>query len=156
MGPSLTKCVACGSDYARPGERCHRRGGGFHDIRKFDRETRTFGHRVNSSGSMTPSELAAECKRLATRTDASGNPVKPTLPDVRPLVDAWYSLPGNGAGGMLLHAVLDDHNYERPHIVSSIQRAHRVFDKNPELYPEAAMWLGEVMLLMSNSQRRRL
>ena len=45
-----------------------------------------------------------------------------------------------------MHCVLDDHNYERRHIRSCIEGCAK---------PETR-WLGEVLLLLSNSQRRRM
>jgi hypothetical protein len=87
---------------------------------------------------MTADEIIAECRRLCARG------TKPTLPEVRPLSKAYYALPGNTVGGEL-HAVLDDGNYERCFIRSCIAAADR---------PESR-WLGHVLLLLSNSQRRR-
>ena len=88
---------------------------------------------------MTAEQLAEACRALHDRG------TKPTLPEVRPLVRAYYALPGNGAGGEL-HAVLDDHNYERSSIRYCIARASKVETR----------WLGHVLLMLSNSQRRRL
>src|SRR5689334_18313703 len=85
------------------------------------------------------SSVEARCYALI----AAGT--KPTLDVVRPLVDDFYALPGNGAGGAL-HCVLDDDNYERCHIQSTI-------DENSD--PTATL-LARVLLLLSNSQRRRL
>lgn len=103
---------------------------------------------------MTADQLIAECKRLAARPGTGtesvwhqGRPpgAKPTLAEVRPLLRAYYRLPGNGVGGEL-HCVLDDGNYERRHIRSCIASAERVETR----------WLGHVLLLLSNSQRRRM
>lgn len=105
---------------------------------------------------MTAEELIAECQRLCGISyvpayngigfiiERHGAP-KPTLPEVRPLVRAFRKLPGNIVGGEL-HCVLDDHNYERRHIRSCIEGCAK---------PETR-WLGEVLLLLSNSQRRRM
>lgn len=79
------------------------------------------------------------CLKLA------GRGTKPTLPEVRPLVREYYAMPGNLAGGGL-HVVLDDGNYER--------RAIRYCLANPRDAETSA--LGQVLLLLSNSQRRRL
>lgn len=91
---------------------------------------------------MTSDELIAECRRILDRG------TKPVLPEVRPLVRAFYALPGNGAGGAL-HAVLDDGNYERKFIHECIGRASGPGDV-------AARLLGWVLCLLSNSQRRRV
>lgn len=88
---------------------------------------------------MTAAEITAECQRLHARGS------KPTLPEVRPLIEAYYELPGNGAGGEL-HIVLDDSNYERGHIRWCIEGATKVETR----------WLGHVLLMLSNSQRRRM
>lgn len=99
---------------------------------------------------MTAAQIIAECQRLCGWSCVGGvlrqvDVPKPTLPEVRPLVRAFRKLPGNIVGGEL-HCVLDDHNYERRHIRSSIAGATK---------PEAR-WLGHVLLLLSNSQRRRM
>lgn len=88
---------------------------------------------------MTAQEIATACEALC------GSPHKPTLPEVRPLVDAYYKLDGNGAGGEL-HVVLDDYNYERHCISYCIENAKK----------DETIWLGRVLLKLSNSQRRRL
>jgi hypothetical protein len=87
---------------------------------------------------VTAEQIIAECQRLVTRG------TKPTLPEVRPLTDAYYKLPGNAAGGEL-HCVLDDYNYERRFIRSALASAGK---------PETR-WLCHVLLMLSNSQRRR-
>lgn len=86
--------------------------------------------------------LTDACRRIVERG------TKPTLPEVRPLVDAYYALPGNGAGGSL-HVVLDDNNVERRFIESGIEHARERDDLDGE-------WLARVLLLLSPSQRRRL
>jgi len=88
---------------------------------------------------VTAEQITEACRALKRRG------TKPTLPEVRPLVDAYYALPGNGAGGEL-YVVLDDGNYQRCHIWYCIVHAQRVESR----------WLGHVLLLLSNSQRRRL
>ncbi len=90
---------------------------------------------------MTADEIRDACKALVARG------TKPTRLETRPLTDAFYKLPGNAAGGSL-HCVLDDGNYERCHIEWSIGHAEERGD-------ETAVWLARVLLLMSNSQRRR-
>lgn len=90
---------------------------------------------------MTP--FAAACRAIVDRG------TKPALPEVRSLVDEFYAMPGNGAGGYALHCVLDDNNWERCFVESSIETARELGDVNAE-------WLARVLLLMSNSQRRKL
>jgi hypothetical protein len=88
---------------------------------------------------MTAEQITEACLALVARG------TKPTLPEVRPLIDAYYALPGNGAGGEL-HCVLDDHNYERCHIRSTLDRAQK----------EETKALCRVLLMLSNSQRRKV
>ncbi len=88
---------------------------------------------------MTAADMIAACKRIIERG------TKPTLPEVRPLVKAYYALPGNGAGGDL-HCVLDDGNKDRSSVRFCIDHAR----------DEETRWLGHVLLLLSNSQRRRV
>ncbi len=85
------------------------------------------------------SAIIAACRRLCERG------TKPTLPEVKPLVNAYYALPENGAGGEL-HIVLDDGNKERSSVRYCIERAQH----------EETVWLGRVLLLLSNSQRRKV
>ncbi len=83
--------------------------------------------------------IIAECRRLVARKH------KPSLLEVRPIVEAYYMLPGGGAGGEL-HTVLDDGNYSSSSIRWSIEWAKR----------EETRALGALLLMLSNSQRRRL
>lgn len=87
---------------------------------------------------MTADEIIAACQRIVARG------TKPTLLEVRPLTRAYYKLPGNSVGGEL-HVVLDDGNYERRFVKACIARATKVESR----------WLGHVLLMLSNSQRRR-
>lgn len=84
-------------------------------------------------------DICDACRRIIERG------TKPTLPEVRPLIDEYYALPGNGAGGGL-HIVLDDGNYERGNVQYCIDRAS----------DEETRQLGLVLLMLSNSQRRRM
>ena len=88
---------------------------------------------------MKAPEIVAACEALIARG------TKPTRPDVSPLIEAFYKLPGNGAGGDL-HVVLDDHNVERQHVRYCVETA-----TDP-----VAIALGRVLLLLSNSQRRKI
>jgi len=67
---------------------------------------------------------------------------------VQPLVEAFYELDGNGAGGSL-HVVLDDGNLEDDNIKYCIKYAQERADHTAEL-------LGQVLLQMSPTQRRRV
>lgn len=85
-------------------------------------------------------QIIAMCKPLVERG------TKPTLPEVRPIIDLWYALPGNGAGGDL-HVELDDGNLENHFLIDNIGSPYHC---------EAAQWISTVLLLLSRSQRRRL
>jgi hypothetical protein len=91
---------------------------------------------------MEPSTIVAECLALVLRG------TKPTLVEVRPLVAALYALPGGGAGGSL-HSVLDDGNWRRDSVEYCIRYAEERGDA-------VCAALGRVLLLLSNSQRRKL
>lgn len=73
---------------------------------------------------------------------------KPTLPEVIPLVRAWYALPGNGAGGMF-HIIIDDGNYEQHFANSALKEARETGDP-------VAIELAEKLAAMSSTQRRKL
>ncbi len=88
---------------------------------------------------MTVDEIIRACQILI----AFGG--KPTLPEVRPLIDAYYDLDGNGAGGEL-HIVLDDNNVETHFIRWCFWHAKR----------QESRALCLVLLMLSNSQRRKL
>jgi hypothetical protein len=74
--------------------------------------------------------------------------VRPTVPDVAPLVRAYYAKPGNDMGGSL-HIVLEDENVADHHVAACIQFARERGD-------EDGMWLARVLLTMSRTQRLRL
>ena len=74
---------------------------------------------------------------------------KPNVPLVRPMVEAFYALPGNGAGGYHLHVVLDDGNWEDIFVHSSVESAREAGDI-------AALLLAQTLLLLSPTQRRKL
>lgn len=73
---------------------------------------------------------------------------KPTVPDVAPLVRAYYALPLNGAGGSL-HIVLDDGNVSDGDVEFCVARAEERGD-------EDGAALARVLLRMSKTQRRKL
>lgn len=97
------------------------------------------GVRVMALG---PDEISSACIALLMR----GN--KPTIPEVRPLVDAYRSLPGNGAGGSL-HIVLDDGNVGDRNVQFCAQEAQDRGD-------EPGGKLSRVLLRMSKTQRKKL
>lgn len=74
--------------------------------------------------------------------------VKPTVPEVLPLVEAYYAKDGNGAGGSL-HIVLDDGNVANGHIEFCRDYAERKGDKDGAA-------LAAILLRMSRTQRHRL
>ncbi len=81
--------------------------------------------------------------------------VKPTVPEVLPLVDAYYGFDGCGVGGSL-HIVLDDGNLEDEQVQFCIENAiagHWCTDDKPD---EAGELLGRLLLLMSMTQRRKI
>lgn len=73
---------------------------------------------------------------------------KPTIPEVAPLIAAYYNLPNNGAGGSL-HIVLDDAN---------VERHHAEFCREYAL--EKGDWVGaalaNILTRMSTTQRKKL
>lgn len=73
---------------------------------------------------------------------------KPTLPDVIPLVRAYYAKPGNSAGGSL-HIVLDDGNVSDAHIRFCMDEAQKNGD-------EDGVILARLLLSLSKTQRRKL
>lgn len=73
---------------------------------------------------------------------------KPTLPEVIPLVRAWYKLPGNGAGGMF-HIIIDDGNCEQHFANSALEDARETGDP-------VAIELAEKLAAMSSTQRKKL
>jgi hypothetical protein len=74
--------------------------------------------------------------------------LKPTVPEVLPMVYAYRDTEGNGAGGSL-HSVFDDGNLEDRHIKGCIECAKGRGDA-------AGVELGETLLRMSRTQRRKL
>lgn len=73
---------------------------------------------------------------------------KPTVPDVLPLVRAYYAKPENGVGGNL-HIVLDDGNVEDSHVRFCLDRAHEAGDAD-------GIALAGLLLRMSRTQRLKL
>jgi hypothetical protein len=75
-------------------------------------------------------------------------PAKPTVPEVLPLVEAFYGIPGNGVGGSL-HIVLDDDNYEQHHIEWCVTYAEAHRDTRGAA-------LARILAAMSPTQRHKL
>lgn len=73
---------------------------------------------------------------------------KPTVPEVLPLVRAYYAKGGCGAGGNL-HVVLDDGNVEDCFVESCLDRCRESRDADGEQ-------LASLLLKMSKTQRRKL
>jgi hypothetical protein len=80
--------------------------------------------------------------------DIEQPPKKPTVPEVIPLVKAWYALPGNGVGG-IFHVLLDNGNCEQHFANSALQDARELGDPQ-------AIELAEKLVAMSQTQRRKL
>lgn len=74
--------------------------------------------------------------------------VKPTVPEVLPLVQALYQTE-RGACGCCLHAVLDDGNVLDDHVAYSMQRAE-------EAGHQDCRALAALLLRMSKTQRLKL
>jgi hypothetical protein len=75
-------------------------------------------------------------------------PTRPTVPQLVPLIRAYYAKPGNLVGGNL-HAVLDDGNLADGHIEWCLARARDEGDADGVL-------LAELLLQMTPTQRRKL
>jgi hypothetical protein len=86
---------------------------------------------------------------LLTRIEALiARGTKPTVPEVQPLVAAFYALPENGAGGSL-HVVLDDGNVADGHVEGCIEYAEKRGDA-------IGAALGRLLMLCSKTQREKL
>ncbi len=73
---------------------------------------------------------------------------RPTVPEVVPLVDAYYAKPGNSVGGSL-HTVLDDGNLRDSHIAYCRETAEKNGDS-------AGVHIANLLLQMSMTQRRKV
>lgn len=73
---------------------------------------------------------------------------KPTVPEVLPLVKAYYAKPDNGAGGNL-HIVLDDGNVQDSSVRFCLSQAERAQDLD-------GIVLAQLLLKMSRTQRLKL
>lgn len=88
------------------------------------------------------SDIISMCVPLVTRLN------RPTVPEVRAIIDAWYARPGNGAGGEL-HSELDDGNLEDSNLLSNLV-------DNWRSCSQEARWISLVILRLTPSQRRRM
>lgn len=91
--------------------------------------------------------FVAKAKQLA---DYLGGPISVVARpnEIELLVEEFYALPGNGAGG-LLHIVLDDGNTEQIHVEFCRQEARKAGD-------EPAYWMAQVLLALTDEERRRV
>jgi len=71
--------------------------------------------------------------------------MKPTVPDVIPLIEAYYKKPGNEVGGNL-HVVLDDYNIDTASVQFCLDQATAENDAD-------GVKLAEMLLQMSRTQR---
>lgn len=76
---------------------------------------------------------------------ALGNP---TVPEVLPLIRAYYAKPGNSVGGHL-HITLEDGNVDDDSVRYCIESSRWCGDDD-------GVALGEILLRMSRTQRRKL
>lgn len=74
--------------------------------------------------------------------------MKPTVPQVLPLVNCFMRLPGNGVGGVL-HIVLSDGNVADSHVEFCRNQAVQEVD-------QCGYFLATVLLNMSKTQRSKL
>lgn len=74
--------------------------------------------------------------------------IKPSVPEVLPLVREFYRIPGNLAGGKL-HIVLDNGNVDDDSVGFCIREALEAGDT-------VAAELGQLLLVMSYTQRDKL
>lgn len=73
---------------------------------------------------------------------------RPKVPDVMPLVRAYFAKPGNGAGGNL-HVALDDGNLDNGSLQFCLSECEREHD-----YDGATIM--RLMLQMTRTQRRHI
>ena len=78
-----------------------------------------------------------------------GKPVKPTIPEVKPLIQALYASPGLGQVGCCLHCVLDDQNVRDGDVLAAETRAVEV--NHPECQK-----IARLLMQMSKTQRLKL
>ena len=76
------------------------------------------------------------------------NPDRPIVPQVLPLAEAYYRLPGNSIGGRW-HVVLDDGNLGDCCVESALVRCREEGD-------QAGIVLGELLRQMTLTQRKKI
>ena len=74
--------------------------------------------------------------------------MKPTIPEVMPMICEYRDTEGNGVGGSL-HIVLDDGNVEDHFVSRCVEEAEKKGDV-------AGANLGRTLLKMSKTQRRKI
>lgn len=89
------------------------------------------------------SDIIPMCIPLLTRLN------RPTVSEVRAIIDAWYARPENGAGGEL-HSELDDGNLEDSFLLSNL------VPSGWQNLSQEARWISLVILRLTRSQRRRM
>ena len=75
----------------------------------------------------------------------ASTPRPPSGADVESLIERFYELPGNAAGGSL-HVVLDDGNWERDSVIYSRDWARRERDAAGEAFADLLLTLGDEQL----------
>lgn len=73
---------------------------------------------------------------------------KPTIPDILPLLLAYYAKPGNAVGGSL-YTIMENGNIQDKHVQYCLDSARANGDDDGVL-------LAEMLLRMSKTQRSRL
>jgi len=73
---------------------------------------------------------------------------KPTVPEVLPLVNQYYSHPKNGVGGNL-HIVFEDGNIDDHSVEFCLEQAQEKKDKE-------GVVIANLLLQMSKTQRKKL
>jgi len=73
---------------------------------------------------------------------------KPTIPEVMPLIKAYYAISGNGVGGNL-HIILDDGNIDNEDVKFCLDECKKSCDS------EGVILCG-LLLRMSKTQRRKM
>ena len=77
------------------------------------------------------------------------HPEKPTVAEVNSLCRAYYDKPGNGAGGRIMHVVLDDGNMKLRDISYASEQAVAAGDSD-------AVRICDLLQKMSATQRRKV
>lgn len=83
-----------------------------------------------------------------TITNLAPRKMKPTVPDVRRMAEAYYAKDGNACGGAL-HIVLDDGNVDDDDVQFCLATAREQHDQD-------GVTLAEQFLQMSRTQRKKV